>query len=243
MKLSFALVALTVLTGACTGCGQKDVAVENRTTTAARTNIFRNVGPSGHIDEDGDHDFYRGGGDYWQAALSQDENAVLAATSGHPVSAELTTDATARTDADHDDDNHKAVLAFGHSASIGEQHAIASSIRRYLRAGAAHDATAGCALLASTIAGALRRSDNGRLRRHGCHEALAKLFALRHVELTKAARTLQLVTVRTNGERAIAFLSFARSPNGRQLALRRERGNWRLAALLDGELPFDGEAG
>jgi hypothetical protein len=203
------------------------------------------LGPSGHEDADGDHDFYPPGGDYGRAALGQNRRAVLAVATSDVGAVEVEARQFAIFDTDHDRDIHQSMLSFGHTAGAADQRAIVVAVKRYYATAAAGNGNEGCSLLAPSVAGAVA-SDYGRTRYlagRSCPAIVSKLFRRRHHELVLDRDTLVVLPARVSGDLAVALLSTTESSREAQIVLRSVHGRWRPAALLDGPRPLDGEAG
>lgn len=139
---------------------------------------------------------------------------------------------------DGDDNN---VRGFGHAASRAGRHAITALTKRYYAATAADDGANACSMMASALAKAIPE-DQGRppgppyLRGKTCAVVMSKLFKQYHRQLAAYVATLDVDGVRISGGRGLAVLRFTTLP-GRQIAVEREHGVWKIDALLDEELP------
>lgn len=136
----------------------------------------------------------------------------------------------------HDSDDN-AILRFGHTASPTERRMVAGIVKRYYAAGAEGDGATACSLIYSIFAEAIPE-DYGQapgppgLRGKTCAAVLSKFFVQHHGRLAADSETLSVTGVRVEGNRGFALLSFRRMPD-RHIVLHRERGHWKLSALLD----------
>ncbi len=238
-----ALVFALLSVGAC-ACGNGSSAGPSSTTRPSVPTAHPD-GPHGHEDTDGDYDFDSLSGDYAAAAAALDRRVAMAVAAGESSgSLEAESRQSARSDRDGDHDNHQAIVGFGVSASATEQRFIANAIRRYYAAAAVEDGNAACALLARSFARTVapEYGHTNYLQGASCPAVLSKLFKRAHGEFAADHRTLILDTVRLKGESGIAIVSWTQSSREGQIALRREHGVWKVAALIDGPRPLDGEA-
>jgi hypothetical protein len=153
-------------------------------------------------------------------------------------------------DKDNDSDNKsnsyydrddKSVRGFGQAASAVDAQAVTAVVRRYFAAAAAQDGTTACSLVVSDLARAVPE-DLGRspgppyARGNTCAVVMSKMFKENRPQLTAYAAMLKVTGVRLKGDRGLAVLGFRTLP-GRQIGVTREGDVWKLAALLDSELP------
>lgn len=136
------------------------------------------------------------------------------------------------------DDN---VLAFGRSPGASTRQMIARLVVGYHAAAAREDGARACLLLYSTLAKAVPEDQGGPvgppyLRGGDCAAVMSKLFKHDHLQLAAYAARLKVAAVRVRGDRGFAVLSFKGLP-GRQIAVEREHGVWKIDTLLNGELP------
>lgn len=228
----------------CTACGGASPGSTSTRISANTSQVRHNLGPSGHEDDDGDHDFHSIVGDYRRAAVEHDLSAALSVAAGHAEAEGLEVSKPVKPDGDGDHDVYQGIQGFGHRGSAGDQRAVGTLVRRYFAAAAAGDGAAACPLLAPSFAKTVVSvyGQISTLRGDTCAAITSKLFKLDRRNLTVSDKTLYLTTLLARGSRGVAILAFSRSSQGRQIAVRRERGKWRIDALLDGSQPVDGEA-
>ncbi|HEY5194239.1 MAG TPA: hypothetical protein VIJ39_10265 [Solirubrobacteraceae bacterium] len=139
---------------------------------------------------------------------------------------------------DSDDDS---IRDFGHAASAADQRAVTTLVKHYYTAAAADNGAAGCAVTYSTIA-KLIREDQGHapgppyLRGNTCAVVMSKLFQHDQRQLKIYNALLRVTGVRLDHGHGFAVLGFDGLP-GREIAVEREDGTWKIEALLDSELP------
>jgi hypothetical protein len=154
------------------------------------------------------------------------------------------------TDRDGDSDNSsgsyydsddKSVRAFGQAANASDRRAIATLIRSYYTAAAAADGAKACSLIYSSLAKTLPEdlAGAGPAYLHGtktCPKIMSKLFAQNHRQFVAYDAKLQIAGVRLKGDSGLVVLGFKSLP-GRQIELQRDRGKWKIYAVVDRELP------
>jgi hypothetical protein len=244
MKAPVALLAFALLSVGGVACGGANGVSAGGASSAHIRTVRRGLGPHGHEDADGDYDLDPLGGDYGRVAEAQDRRAVMAVATSAAGAREVEAHVSEKTDRDHDTDDHQAILAFGGTADAADQRAVTIAVKRYYAAAAAGDGARGCSLLVSSLAATVA-SDYGHtryLRGGSCAAVLSKLFRRRHAELVADRDTLEVLPARVRGDLIVALLSWTQSSREGQIVLRRERGAWKLAGLLDGPRPLDGEA-
>ena len=152
----------------------------------------------------------------------------------HPASAS----APARdrdNDADHNDDDAH-VLYYGLPASAADKQALTTLIGHYYAAAAAANGAKACALLMPFIAESVAENygHSPALRGKTCPVVMSKLFKQHQKVLVGENSTLKFVTVRVEGGKALAVLSFSTLPEVRQISARRDGSSWKILQLLDG---------
>jgi|SRR6185312_356554 len=243
MKVSYTALVFALLSVGPCACGGSSASPSSASHTSAPT--AHPDGPHGHEDTDGDYDFDSLSGDYAAAAATLDSRVAMAVATGESSgSLGIESEQSARSDRDGDHDNHQAIVGFGVGASAAEQRVIGHAIGRYYYAAALGDGDAGCALLARSFARTVapEYGHTRYLQGANCPTVLSKLFKRVHGEFAADHRTLILDTVRLAGESGVAIVSWRQSSREGQIALRREHGAWKMAALIDGPRPLDGEA-
>jgi hypothetical protein len=234
MRLLLLLCALVLLSTVTTACGGGGATVVRE----------RALGPTGHEDADGDYDFKPLAGDYGRVAEEQDRRAATAVANGSRNTHEVELAQSGVLDGDNDKDNHQAILAYGQPADAIDQHAVARTIKRYYAAAARRNTRAACALLLPSLAVQLAHEYGHTRYLHGgsCAAVESHLFARLHAELLGDRDTLEVLRARVHTDVAVALLAWSETSREGQIALRREHGAWRLAGLIDGPRPLDGEA-
>jgi len=145
-----------------------------------------------------------------------------------------------RADRDNDGDNNDDdgnVLYFGQAAGPSDRQALIALVTRYYTAAAAANGGTVCGLLAPFVAETVVETSGSSpaLRGRSCAAVLTKLFKLQHSLLADKRATLQIGTVRVQGDRALVSLNFTKPiVETRQLTGRRIAGDWRLIDILDG---------
>jgi hypothetical protein len=174
-----------------------------------------------------------------QAGLSEGTASVASesAAPGHAIA-----------DSDDDDverlpndDNNSAVRDFGSPATAAEAHAISALLRRYYATAAAGNGALACSMILASIVKAvpLNYGVYGPTYMRGgktCAQVLVRLFAHEHRRLLAETAHMTVTSVRLQGDLGLAMLGFS-GLRERQISLQREHVTWKLAALLDGELP------
>jgi hypothetical protein len=154
---------------------------------------------------------------------------------------------TADTDRDNDFgspdlDPREGALGLGRPAGGPERMAIVTVIERYYRAALAEDGTEACSLLYSSFAESAAE-DYGQpggpeyLRGDKtCQQITSGIFRHYHGQLAAEVPRLAVAHILLKGRQGEVQLSFGRLPE-RKIPVSREGRNWRVAALLDSELP------
>jgi|GEM_PF-1484252 len=141
-----------------------------------------------------------------------------------------------------DDKNNNSVLDAFHAASPADERTIASLIKRYYAVALAGQGAKACSMIYSTLAESVPE-DYGLsppgppyMRGTTCPAVLSLMFKHFHTELVAELPKLEVARVRLEGHRGLAVLRFGKAPQ-RQLQVAREGHVWKLASLLDSELP------
>jgi hypothetical protein len=160
-------------------------------------------------------------------------------------------DRTGPHDGDGDFDSHSrdgrfdgddaSVIAFGPRADTHDRRAVTALVSFYFELAARGDSARGCALIdapyARTFASDLAQGGPTYLRgAAGCASVLSRLFAYNRARFGAYAASLNVTDVRVHGDHALAVISFGSLPL-RQIEAVRERGAWKLYAVVDRELP------
>jgi hypothetical protein len=138
-------------------------------------------------------------------------------------------------------------MEYGHAASTVDRREIAELIKRYYTAAAAEDGALACKLiynrlrsganLVKAIPVAFAAAEGSSVfRGKSCAEVTTLLFEVDHARIVAGLATLQVVSVRLDGNHGLALLGFSATPE-RLIAVQRERGIWKIDALLDTEVP------
>jgi hypothetical protein len=156
-----------------------------------------------------------------------------------------------KADADHDNDigapdddtNNRLTTDVGRRASPVVARAIATAIERYYRIALAQDGATACTMVYSTVAESIPEdygSDVGGpvyMKGTTCPVVMTKLFEHYHNQLRAEVPKLRVVDVRQIQERGgVAVLTFGAMPE-RRISVKREGHAWKLATLIDSELP------
>jgi len=125
-------------------------------------------------------------------------------------------------------------------ASAADTRAVTRLLQDYYTAAAAGDGAAACGLIYSPLAEAVPE-DYGKppgpanLRGKTCAVVMSKLFRSMPERMRVDHATLDVREVQAEGNEGLAVLRFKRNPE-RQFLLHRQRGVWKVGALLDTEL-------
>jgi hypothetical protein len=120
---------------------------------------------------------------------------------------------------------------YGREALGAEREAIATKVRRYYAAVAAGDGNGACALLGLRLARGLAEGQGDKT----CATALMRALAGQRAQLVAdKVATMTIVDVRVEGNAGIVTVGFKAAPSGR-IQVARERGAWKVNALLDTE--------
>lgn len=156
------------------------------------------------------------------------------------------------TDGDNDSDSRgksyfdaddSELRRHGHTASRSERRVIVDLVERYYRASVAGDGEGGCMLMAAPLAKSLPQtlsSPSGPPYTRGagstCPPVLRAVFLHYHRQLAAHLPTLSVSDVRLEGSEGNVVLRFKGLP-GRFIDVARERGAWKVDAVVDLELP------
>jgi hypothetical protein len=139
----------------------------------------------------------------------------------------------------HDGDD-SGILGWGHAVSAAEEREIAATVKRYYAAAAAEDGARACPMIVSILAGSVREdyghgSAGPPYLRSGrtCPATMTLLFRHFHRSLKSP---VAVTGARTSGEETRALLG-SRTLPASTIAVRRERGAWKIAKLLGAPLP------
>ncbi len=150
---------------------------------------------------------------------------------------------------DYDDDDNGGpdaddveIRAYGHRAKAGEARAAERVVKRYYAAVARDDGTAACRLMdrrlsesrdyAKTVPPAyVPAAGSSLLQGKDCGQVASLLFEPSQQQFATDARSVKLAELRRRKNEALAILLYTTDPEG-QISLRRERGTWRIDAIL-----------
>jgi hypothetical protein len=136
------------------------------------------------------------------------------------------------------DSDDGPIRSYGEVANASDSRAIAALVKRYYAAAAAANGARACPLIYSLFAEAIPE-DYGRgagpaySRGNTCAVVMSKLFKHNHAQLPAK---IVVTAVRVNGNQARALIGSVAAPAS-YLLLRRERGVWKVDALLGMPLP------
>jgi hypothetical protein len=159
-----------------------------------------------------------------------------------PVQSAVDADKDNDLSAPYDDKSNDSLLSSGHRAGPSEARAITALLKRYYAAAAAENGLRACAMLYSTLAEAVAE-DYGQsppgppyMKGTTCPAVLRMAFGHFHPQIALELPKLEVAHVRLVEGHGLVVLRFGALPE-RQIAVRRERHTWKLATLLDSELP------
>jgi hypothetical protein len=139
------------------------------------------------------------------------------------------------------DSDDKVIRAFGRAADAAERRTIMALIKRDFAVAATEDGQTACSMIAANIAKGVpetlgRPPGPPYLQGTTCAVIMSKVFKQNHQQLAIYAATLEVTGVRVDGSRGLVVLRFRTLP-GREIAIVRESGAWKLGVLIDRELP------
>jgi hypothetical protein len=131
------------------------------------------------------------------------------------------------------DSDDSSIRHYGQAAMAADSRAITALVKRYYAAASAADGTGACSLMYPQFAAAVPEdygSGAGPVYSRGntCAVVMSKLFQHLHGELATA---ITVISVRVKGDQAIALIGSQVARAG-SLSLKRERGAWKVDALL-----------
>jgi hypothetical protein len=145
------------------------------------------------------------------------------------------------TDSYYDDDDNP-ILHYGQAANVSEARVISKVIGRYYTAAAAANGAAVCSLLNSVVAGSIVEEYGQGPGRSGppgktCATVVSRLFKRSHRELADELSTLEVTSVRVEGQRGWALLRFGSSRAPGRMLTHREGSVWKIGQLLRSGMP------
>jgi hypothetical protein len=137
------------------------------------------------------------------------------------------------------DSDDAPVRFFGHEASPAERRAVTALMTRYYALAAKEDGAKACPLIASVIAERIPEEfdEQTAFRGKTCAIIMSKVFAQRHRQLLLQSSTLEVTSVRVEGNRALVLVRFAHAPVPNHIAVHREGSTWKIWELFDSRLP------
>jgi hypothetical protein len=141
----------------------------------------------------------------------------------------------------HEDDEDDSTLWAPYGGKVSEVtlRAVAAQVRAYYAAAAAGDGGKACALLYRGLASGLGESPSqaNRAGTSACASTVAHIFKERHQQLAgDEVATMVVTAVRRKGDLGLALLGFKKAREG-AILVKREAGVWKIASLLDSEIP------
>jgi hypothetical protein len=191
------------------------------------------------------------GGDAGSLAARKSPEATVEA--GSPATYTRSPDGYVEGDEDTDDLYHshrdsddKGVRRYGHEAQVRGLLAVRRLVELYYRAAADEDGVRACALVYRSLArsrdleGAVPKAyasaaDSSLFHGASCARIESTLFEINHQDLAAGAGSVTVTSLRIKGDRGIALLAFKTMPE-LQIAVRRERGQWKIDRLLAEEI-------
>lgn len=127
---------------------------------------------------------------------------------------------------------------YGHRASAPTERAITTLVEHYYKAALSENGVRTCALLAAGLtAGLISSQSQTTHSARTCAAAVAPLLAQQHRHLLAEDPTsMVFIGVYVKGDLGLAVLGFRAAPES-DLVVEREGDTWKLAALLDSEVP------
>ncbi len=141
-----------------------------------------------------------------------------------------------------DDTSNDRLLEGAKAASASDRRAIIALIKRYYTVALAEEGATACAMIYSTLSESVPE-DYGSfagppyMRGTTCPAILTLLFKHFHSLLAAQLPRLEVTHVLLVEHHGLAVLRFGTKLPERRIAVAREGHTWRLAALLDSELP------
>ncbi len=137
------------------------------------------------------------------------------------------------------DSDDAPVRFFGHEASAAERQPIVALITRYYALAAKGDGVHACPLIHSLVVESIAEEYGSlpALRAKTCGAIVSNLFRQRHSRLVLDSTTLEITSVRVEGNRALVLLRFAKAPVPNYIPVHREGRAWKIWELFDGQMP------
>ena len=142
----------------------------------------------------------------------------------------------------YDDKSNGGAIAFGHPAGAADTRAITAAIVHYYAVALAEDGAKACTLIYSPIAESVVE-DFGQsppgpkyMVANTCAKAMSLMFKHLHPQLATEVPQLRVRHVQLEEHHGVAILSFGKLAE-RDISVIREGRAWKIAGLLDKELP------
>jgi hypothetical protein len=137
------------------------------------------------------------------------------------------------------DSDDGSIRFFGHEAGATDRQTITRLLTHYYLFAAKDNGIQACALIHPLIAERIPEEYEGNteLRGDTCGAVLSRIFRRFHRQLTRDSATLELTSVRVQGNRALALMRFEQAPVPDHMALHREGSTWKVWNLFAGQMP------
>jgi hypothetical protein len=131
-----------------------------------------------------------------------------------------------------------SIQTFGREGGETDRQAVAELVKRYYAAVAADDGAKACSMMSSGLSGSLVSGLGRSPKAHGkgCGAILSLLFKGRGRQAAAGLLAPEVTGVRLRGARGFALLRSKAIPAG-EISIVRERGVWKIAALIGSALP------
>jgi hypothetical protein len=145
-------------------------------------------------------------------------------------------------EAGYDDTQNNGTLNFGHAASPSDERAIKALVKHYYAVALAADGTSACEMIYSPLAESIPEdygTVDGPSYMRGiktCAAGMKALFRHYHTRLAAEVPILVVSRVRLVERHGLAILRFGKLPE-REILITHEGPAWKIAAVLDIELP------
>lgn len=146
-------------------------------------------------------------------------------------------------------DDDVPIRKYGHLAGAADERRVAALLERYYSIAATGNGAAACALIYPKLAKNPSHTRtipddrfSGRLGPpalpgESCARVASRQFEQNHRRLVTDTESLQVTGMRVDGPHAVALLAFRTTPERWMPVARDERGVWKIASVLDREMP------